>query len=58
MVSPIASIVSAGISKFGVRDGIYSRELFAEAEKEAVDTCPNLDPRKDVQALFVGMMSE
>ncbi|MGD0424429.1 MAG: thiolase domain-containing protein [Candidatus Bathyarchaeia archaeon] len=58
MVSPIASIVSAGISKFGVRDGIYTRELFAEAEKEAVDNCPNLDPRSDVQALFVGMMSE
>jgi acetyl-CoA C-acetyltransferase len=58
MVSPIASIVSAGVSKFGVRDGIYSRELFAEAEKEAVDKCPNLDPRKDAQALFVGMMSE
>ena len=58
MVSPIASIVSAGISKFGVRDGIYSRELFAEAEKEAVDNCPNLDPRRDIQALFVGMMSE
>ncbi len=58
MVSPIASIVSAGISKFGVRDGIYTRELFAEAEKEAVDNCPNLDPRNDVQALFVGMMSE
>lgn len=58
MVSPIASIVSAGISKFGVREGIYSRELFAEAEREAVDKCPNLDPRNDVQALFVGMMSE
>jgi acetyl-CoA C-acetyltransferase len=58
MVSPIASIVSAGISKFGVRDGIYSRELFAEAEKEAVDNCPNLNPRNDIQALFVGMMSE
>jgi len=58
MASPIASIVSAGISKFGVRDGIYGRELFAEAEKEAVDRCPNLDPQKDVQALFVGMMSE
>jgi acetyl-CoA C-acetyltransferase len=58
MVSPIASIVSAGISKFGVRDGIYSRELFAEAEKEAVDKCPNLEPRRDIQALFVGMMSE
>jgi len=58
MVSPIASVVSAGISKFGVREGLYTRELFAEAAKEAFDECPNLDPRKDVQALFVGMMSE
>jgi acetyl-CoA C-acetyltransferase len=58
MVSPIASIVSAGISRFGVREGLYTRELFAEAAKEAFDHCPNLDPRRDVQALFVGMMSE
>ena len=58
MAAPIASIVSAGISKFGVREGLYSRELFAEAAKEAIDQCPNLDPRKDIQALFVGMMSE
>jgi len=57
-VSPIASIVSAGISKFGVREGLYSRELFSEAAKEAFDNCPNLDPRRDVKALFVGMMSE
>ena len=58
MVSPIASIVSAGISRFGVREGLYSRELFSEAAKEAFDNCPNLDPRRDVQALFVGMMSD
>jgi acetyl-CoA acetyltransferase len=58
MVSPIASIVSAGISKFGVREGLYTRELFAEAAKEAFDRCPNLNPKRDVQGLFVGMMSE
>jgi len=55
---PIASIVSAGISKFGVREGLYTRELFAEAAKESFDLCPNLNPRRDVQALFVGMMSD
>ena len=55
---PIASIVSAGLSKFGVREGLYSRELFAEAAKEAFNQCPNLDPRRDIQALFVGMMSD
>jgi acetyl-CoA acetyltransferase len=32
--------------------------LFAEAAKEAFDQCPNLDPRRDIQALFVGMMSD
>jgi acetyl-CoA acetyltransferase len=41
-----------------VREGFYCRELFSEAVKEAFDHCPNLNPRRDVQALFVGMMSE
>ena len=58
MATPLASVVSAGVSKFGVREGLYTRELFAEAAKEAFDRCPNLDPKRDVQALFVGMMSE
>ncbi len=58
MGAPIASIVSAGATKFGVREGLYTRELFAEAAKEAFDRCPNLDPKRDIQALFVGMMSE
>jgi len=58
MAKPIVSIISAGVSKFGVREGLYTRELFAEAAKEAFDRCPNLDPRKDIKALFVGMMSE
>jgi acetyl-CoA C-acetyltransferase len=58
MATPIASIVSGGITKFGAREGVYSRELFAEAAKEAFSSCPNLDPKRDIQALFVGMMSE
>jgi len=58
MGSPIASIVSVGISKFGVREGLYTRELFAEAAREAFDRCPNLNPKRDVQGLFIGMMSE
>lgn len=58
MATPLASIVSAGVSKFGVREGLYTRELFAEAAMEAFAQCPNLDPKRDVQALFVGMMSE
>ncbi len=58
MATPLASIVSGGITKFGAREGVYTRELFAEAVKEAFSNCPNLDPRRDIQGLFVGMMSE
>jgi len=55
---PLVSIVSAGLSKFGKLDGLYAREIFAEAAKEAFDRCPNLDPKKDIQALFIGHMGE
>ena len=55
---PLVSIVSAGLSKFGKLEGLYAREIFAEAAKEAFDRCPNLTPKKDVQALFVGHMGE
>lgn len=55
---PLVSIVSAGLSKFGRRDNVYARELFVEAVSEAFERCPNLDPKKDVKALFVGHMGE
>ncbi len=55
---PLASIVSAGITKFGVREGLYGRELFVEAVKEAFERCPKLDPKRDIKGLFVGQMSE
>jgi acetyl-CoA C-acetyltransferase len=55
---PLASIVSAGLSKFGKLEGLYAREIFAEAAKEAFDRCPKLDPKKDIRALFVGHMGE
>jgi len=55
---PLASIVSAGLSKFGRLEGLYAREIFSEAAKEAFDNCPKLDPRKDIEALFVGHMGE
>jgi len=55
---PLASIVSAGLSKFGRMEGLYGRELFAEAAREAFERCPNLDPKKDIKALFVGHMGE
>jgi len=54
---PLATIVSGGMSKFGKREGVYARELFLEAAKEAFDRCPRLDP-KDVEVLMVGMMGE
>jgi acetyl-CoA C-acetyltransferase len=46
------------LSKFGKLDGMYAREIFAEAAKEAFDRCPNLDPKRDIKALFVGQMGE
>ncbi len=55
---PLVSIVSAGLSQFGRLEGTYCRELFAEATKEAYNRCPNLDPMKDIEALFVGHMGE
>ncbi len=55
---PLVSIISAGLAKFGKRTGLYGRELFAEAAKEAFDRCPNLEPKKDIKALFVGHMGE
>ena len=55
---PLVSIVSAGLSRFGKLEGLYAREIFAQAAKEAYDRCPKLDPKKDVKALFVGHMGE
>jgi acetyl-CoA C-acetyltransferase len=55
---PLVSIVSAGLSKFGKLEGLYAREIFAEAAKEAFERCPKLDPKKHIQALFVGHMGE
>jgi len=55
---PLVSIISAGLSKFGKLEGLYAREIFSQAAKEAFDRCPNLDPKKEIQALFVGHMGE
>lgn len=46
------------MSQFGKLEGKYAREIFAEAVKEAFDRCPELTPKKDIEALFVGMMGE
>ena len=55
---PLVSIVSAGLSKFGKLDGLYAREIFAEAAREAYERCPNLDPKKEIQVIFIGHMGE
>ncbi len=55
---PLVSIVGAGLSKFGKHDGLYAREIFSYAAKEAFDQCPNLDPKRDVKAMFIGHMGE
>jgi len=37
---------------------LYARELFVEAALEAFKRCPNLSPKRDIDGLFVGQMSE
>ncbi len=46
------------MSKFGRREGVYARELFAEAALEAFHRVEKLDPGKDIKAAFIGQMSE
>ncbi len=55
---PLVSIISAGLSKFGKHEGLYARELFSYAAKEAFDRCPKLDPKRDIKAMFIGHMGE
>ncbi|MEM2915024.1 MAG: beta-ketoacyl synthase N-terminal-like domain-containing protein, partial [Candidatus Bathyarchaeia archaeon] len=55
---PLVAIVSAGLSKFGKRDGVSGRELFVEAALEAFEKCPRLDPKKDIKSLIIGQMCE
>jgi len=55
---PLVSVVSAGLSRFGKLEGLYAREIFAQAAEEAFIRCPNLDPKKDIRMLFVGHMGE
>ena len=55
---PLVSIISAGLSKFGKHEGLYAREIFTEAVKEAFDRCPKLDPKRDIKAMFIGHMGE
>ena len=55
---PLVSIVSAGMSKFGKHEGLYTRELFSYAFKEALDRCPNLEPKRDIKAMYIGHMGE
>ncbi len=55
---PLATIISAGLSKFGRREGLYARELFAEAALSAFHRVEDLDPAKDIKAAFIGQMSE
>jgi acetyl-CoA C-acetyltransferase len=55
---PLVSIVSAGLSRFGKNEGLYAREIFAQAVKEAFDRCPKLEPKRDIKAMFVGHMGE
>lgn len=55
---PLVSIIGAGMSKFGKRDGLLAREIFTEAASEAFSRCPKLEPKRDIKALFIGHMGE
>jgi acetyl-CoA C-acetyltransferase len=55
---PLVSIISAGMSKFGKREGLLTREIFSEAAFEAFSRCPKLDPKNDIKAMFIGHMGE
>lgn len=54
---PLAAIVSVGMTRFGKLPGFSVRELFSLAFKEALERCPELDPKRDIQAIFVGNMA-
>ncbi|MBK5132810.1 thiolase domain-containing protein [Candidatus Bathyarchaeota archaeon] len=56
--NPLVSIVSAGLSKFGKHEGMFAREIFTFAAKEAFERCPKLDPKNDIKAMFIGHMGE
>lgn len=55
---PLASIVGAGMSKFGKQEGLLGREIFGQAAAEAFSRCPKLEPKRDVKAMFIGHMGE
>jgi acetyl-CoA C-acetyltransferase len=55
---PLVSIISAGMSKFGKREGLLTREIFSEAAAEAFSRCPKLEPKNDIKAMFIGHMGE
>ncbi|MDT7891452.1 MAG: thiolase domain-containing protein [Thermoproteota archaeon] len=55
---PLASIVSAGCSKFGKRTGIMARELFVEAFEEAIARCKDPDIRGKIKLGIFGNFSE
>ncbi|MFQ5762135.1 MAG: thiolase domain-containing protein [Candidatus Bathyarchaeia archaeon] len=54
---PLAAVVAVGLSKFGVLKDKSGREIFAEAAKEAFRSSPELNPKKDVKAVFIGQYS-
>ncbi|MCS7374495.1 MAG: thiolase domain-containing protein [archaeon GB-1845-036] len=56
MPKPLASIISAGLSRFGELKGLTAREIFFEAFNEAMNNCPTLSP-KEIDAFFIGQMS-
>ena len=53
----LCSVISAGCSKYGKREGLSGADLFNEALLELLQNCPNLSPG-DVNALYLGQAFE
>ncbi|MHB1907331.1 MAG: thiolase domain-containing protein [Nitrososphaerales archaeon] len=57
MAKRLCSLVSAGCSQYGKREGLSGKEIFNEALSEMFANCEKLDKR-DVKALYLGQAFE
>jgi len=58
MTKPLASIISAGCSKFGKRKGVMARELLVEAFEEAISRTNDPNIREKIKVGIFGNFSE
>jgi acetyl-CoA C-acetyltransferase len=50
---PLCSVISAGCTRYGKREGLSGQELLNEALEELFENCPRLE-RKAVNAVYLG----